>query len=66
MSCTLPFLIVGGSNKEGVDLSERFCRVFFGGGVLSWTYVENLGRKVKNERIKTIIWLSSKSKVHIS
>ena len=51
-------------NKEGVDLSERFCSL--GWGVLSLTYVENLGRKVKNERIRTIIWLTSKSQVHIS
>ena len=55
----------GGLIRRGVDLSERFCRFFLGGG-LSWTYVENLGRKVKNERIRTIIWLTSKSQVHIS
>ena len=67
MSCTLPFLIVGGLIRRGVDLSERFYSLWGGGGGgLSWTYVENVGRKVKNERIRTIIWLTSKSQVHIS
>ena len=53
-----------GSNERRLIYRSDF--VVRGGGVLSWTYVENLGRKVKNERIRTIIWLTSNSQVHIS